>query len=337
MEDVKNENAYVVKTLYTYDYGNAANEQVAFLESEKPRSFTVPKRKGIRLDSKNNEVSVVTRKVTIQTNMTANTKLTKYDLDSYDPENGDMEIDINSPMVLNALRAIIDYYPGESLWDGSLRSLVRIDDLLPLFNHRQSLLEYKTRHPPCHDAKYIAECNHHIDEVVRFLNEEFQEALDVENRWMQGELMVSFENLWCLFLLGQQIYCRTDNQLDPYICLNYFSEDHKFLIEGWNIDYNGSTFGRAKRTFTIKKYLGRKKITALDVFPPRFYDEEESESAFRERRIESGKKFCKIAKKPSFLDGVTRDTPSEKVRSFYPGEPIYTYAFKCSIVAEACD
>ena len=317
-EDSKNESVYVVKTLYTYDYRNLANEQVGFLESEKPRSSTVPKRKGIRLDPKGSEIPVVTKKVTIETDLKADTKLTKYDLDSYDPRNGDVEIDINSPMVLNALRAIIDYYPGWDLWDESLRSLIPLAQLFILFNHRQSLLDYKTHHPPCHDAEYIAECNQHIDEVVRFLNQEFKEELDVENRWTQGDLTVSFDNLGCLFLPGQQIYSRMGDQLDPYICTSWGWNDKQFMVHGWNVDFDGSTFGRANRVFTIEKFLGRKKITALDVFPPRFYNESESESAFRKRRIESGRKFCKIVKTSSYMEysGVTRDVPEEKVGTF---------------------
>ena len=305
---------YLVKTLYTYDYRNQANDQVAFIESEKRRVPTVPKRKGIQVSPKENGIPIVTRKVTIETDLKTGTKLTKSDLDSYDTEEGEVEIDISSPMILNAVRAVVNYYPGWGLWDGSFRSL-SVGQLHILFHHRLSLLEYKAHHPPCHTSEYISECNQHIDELVGFLDQEFKDILAIHNRWTKAELTVSFDELRRLFVVGQLMYWRGNDQLDPYICSHWKAPSDKFLVEGWNIDFDGSTFGRAKRAFEIETFVGRTKITALPVFPARFYDEKESETSFRERRIESGKKFCKVSRKPSYMEytGVTRDVPSEKV------------------------
>ena len=314
-KDTGGHSIYVVKTLYTYDYRNQADDQVAFFESEKPRLPTVPKRKGIRLDPKENEIPIITKKVTIDTDTKPGVKLTKDNVDSYDIEDGDIEIDINSSMILNAVRAVIDYYPGWALWDGSFQSL-SFNQLDILFQHRQSLLDYKAQHPPCHNAEYVAECNQHIDEVVPFLNQEYKKWVDIHDRWTQGEPTLYFNELWCLFKLGEPIFSRTNGELDPYVCTKWRKgPNDQFLLDGWNIDFDGSTFGRAKRTFEIKRFFGKIKIASLPVFPARFYDEKESESLFRKRRIESGKRFCKISRKPSYMEytGVTRDVPNEKV------------------------
>ena len=88
---------------------------------------------------------------------------------------------------------------------------------LLISHHREQLLAYKNHHLPSHSSEYVLECNSHIDEVVGFLDREFDDIFKQEDRWQQEDPIIGFENLWQLFKPGQEIYSRDGDDLDPYI------------------------------------------------------------------------------------------------------------------------
>ena len=311
-EQSRNSITYLVKTVYAYEYRDWENKLIRVLNEHAPRNPT---------DLQRQELSVVEKRCCIRTHYTAAAKPSDEELLSVDSSKATVVMTVHSTMILNALRDIVRYYPGYSLWDGTLVSIPY--PYLFVSHHREQLLAYKSHHPPCHDSSYVSECNSHIDELVRFLDQEFDDLFNQEEeRWEQEDPMIAFENLWHLFKPGQEIYAREDDELDPYIiqrCDPKADEGKSFGITAWNINFDGVTLGRSRRDFNIQQFKGERRITELDVFPARFYDNEESEASLHERLIDQGKMFFKISKNPSYMEytGFTLDPPRQKVYHFF--------------------
>ena len=303
-----------VKTLYTYDYRNPQDGRIGYIESDEPLKSKWQGSNPTRI-----EIPLIERRCTIRTSLKTEKPLSRSELEVLDTEDGVVEVTVNSPMILQALRAVVDYFPGYSLWEGQLKSM-RYPYFL-ITHHRERLREYKTQHPSGDDLDHVKECNLHIDELLSFMDRELEKPLEYEKRWAEGELMISFNMLWLLFKHGLELYAHDGDHLDPYICqwCDYPTDKvDEYKITAWNIDFDGSTLGRSRRDFHIKRFLGDKKITALSVFPSKFYDRKLGEN-FRTQRIESGKKFCNISKMPSYMEytGTTLNTPRQKVCLFY--------------------
>ena len=318
-EEYEDQITYSLKTIYRYEYKDIDAGTIGFLQFNTPRiSLTTKQRKSMCTGS-TPEIPVVERLCIIQTTYKARSQISKAELQAIDTTNGSILITINSPYILNVLRAIVDYFPGRNLSDNTLQSLKFPYSVLSC--HRTQLMEYKAHHSELHDSKYIKECNSHIDEVVRFLDQEFQELHEEQRRWSQGEPTISFDKLWLLFKPGQTLYARGGGCLHPYICcarndrVDYTKGGKDYVVVGWNIDFDGITFGRSLRAFSIPKFSGEMNITALKVFPTSFYDEEENEDTLHRRLIASGKKFFNVSKKPCYLEytGVTINAPKQKV------------------------
>jgi hypothetical protein len=87
------------------------------------------------------------------------------------------EVRINSSLLANALRAVVTYYPGESLLE---EPLVFESPYQLLFHYRKDLELYKDNHPEKHDPEYREECNQHIDILLDFLHHCLDGDVDLE-------------------------------------------------------------------------------------------------------------------------------------------------------------
>lgn len=189
-------------------------------------------------------------------------------------------------------------------------------------HHRQQLLQYKNEHPSTHSQEYIATCNGHIDEVVRCLDQEHKHAIEqVEEQLRQKDPIISWSSLWILYKPGLEVYARNGKHLDPYIVqetepfYEHSETGPEFRITAWNIDFDGTEFGRAKVMFSIKPYNGEQRVLSLPCFPSFLHSDLEGEIPLRTRLIERRKTFFRISKQPSYMEysGFTEDLSRRKV------------------------
>lgn len=213
---------------------------------------------------------------------------------------------ILSPKLINALRAVVDYYPGQSLLGDS----IEFPEPYPfLVHHRHQLAEYKSNHPAHHNEQYRLECNEHIDILLNFLDESIGKSLrDEEERHNRG--VTTFECLWLLLKPGQTVFLR--DQFDRLCRMRSFliSEISGGVINGevkryrvllWNVLYDGIRFFRDYSTFFIRPFDGEKDITALLLYPQSFYENTAEEvrahgnKTLQERMIELGRKYWNLS------------------------------------------
>ena len=241
-----------------------------------------------------------------------------------DVRDAEVKVTVHSKYVLNALRAVVHYYPGYSLGD---RSLVDMDsNCWLLYHYREELIAYKNNHPEIHNKEYVEECNKHIDEVIDFLDKEHPNRRErLETQLKQPEPVITYSHLGMLFKPGTTIYGRPDFEsngevLQPLMVAG-FIEDYEldedvrslrfkapetcFRVLAWHMNCDGLGVGRSQWTVDIKPFRDEKKTRFLQCFPTFIMNETKECKVFRQRLIKRGQKFFKYIEE-SNLSGIHR-------------------------------
>ncbi|KAE9375264.1 P-loop containing nucleoside triphosphate hydrolase protein [Stipitochalara longipes BDJ] len=208
------------------------------------------------------------------------------------------EVKINSPLLVNALRAVVSYYPGSSL----LEEPLTIEEPYQLLvHHRKDLEAYKDNHPPNHTPEYREECNQHIDIILEFLRQNFEGGLELEEeRHKQDPPTCTFEYLWMIFKPGVDVYTRSSAAplASPYSVFvvssidggHFEHEIGQYKINIWELQSNGEFLIRNKSYIDIIPFDGEKEIRSLAAYPLSFIPEGERNS-LKQRLITRGKRY----------------------------------------------
>ncbi|KAH8679032.1 hypothetical protein BGZ60DRAFT_255846 [Tricladium varicosporioides] len=228
-------------------------------------------------------------------------------------EIGDRFLIIRSTLLLNALRAVVNYSSAppsgdsDSLKEGRFPFPYR-----DLCQYKNELLEYKVNHPSRerHSDSYNTECDSHIDVLVEYLNGQNEIRLkEAEERWNnpnKRHQTTTFGSFWILMRSGSSVYAREHGQLNAYVIESMSGGARKdgradpYTFQVWNLEYNGNVINRSMKPIIIPVFDGERDITSLPLFPIRFHRDEPGKQPLREQLIERGKKYLRLAKGPSF-------------------------------------
>jgi hypothetical protein len=193
---------------------------------------------------------------------------------------------IISSKLVNALRAVVDYYPGQILVGDN----IEVDEPFRfLLHHRQKLAQYKSEHPPTHGEEYKSECNLHIDCLLKFLEDTMGKSIrEEEQRHRRG--FATFENLWLLFKPGERMFARCPGDRIMTFLLDDIrggvvsGEAKKYTLSLWNIRFNGNRFNKVDDKWSIPPFDGEKEITSLRVYPQSYHHDTAEELQQHENR-----------------------------------------------------
>ncbi|PMD37984.1 hypothetical protein L207DRAFT_555435 [Hyaloscypha variabilis F] len=223
---------------------------------------------------------------------------------------GDRFLIVRSLLLLNALRAVINYSSvppsgdDDSLNEGKFPFPFR-----DLCQYKSALLDYKVAHP-CrerHSDAYNSECDSHIDALVDYLNSQTDIRLkEAEERWSKRHPTTTFGSFWILMKSGSDVYAREHGQLNAYVIESMHGGPKKdgradpYTFQVWNLQYNGTVVTRMMKSITIPIFDGERDITSLPLFPIRFHQDDPGKQPLREELIERGKKYMDLVKGPAF-------------------------------------
>lgn len=239
-------------------------------------------------------------------------------------------IRILSSAVNEALRCVVDYYPGVGL---SSR-IVKVYEPYAIFVfYERQLTEYRERLENNTTEGLNSSCANRnaardLKVVQDFVRDKVQSSVQAEReRHSRGQ--VTFDMLWLLFKPGCQVYYDYGKigEHDPYIL-----EDVVFtLINGatesctacvWNMDADSHWVGPYATESTIDRFAGEKSILELKLYPCEYlrFDPEvsvEDLSAIRQHFIDRGKKWYGLrrSKKCYWFEGTTTTIPRRSVSS----------------------
>lgn len=190
---------------------------------------------------------------------------------------------IHSRAIMNALRSVVGYYPGVSLWNDEAEIkepfCVIAHHLDTLKTHQASLCYAKE------DSAFTESCEklsvsqavEHLSMLFTHVEGIYKDMLEQEKeRYKRG--MCTFHMLWYLFRPGATVYLQENHgnlsalviqqiKVDPSILYDSVGDRPPIEVSLWYLDYDGQEVGRCSRIINIKPFYGEKRIMALDVYP----------------------------------------------------------------------
>jgi hypothetical protein len=225
-----------------------------------------------------------------------------------------MTLRIRSPLLVNALKALITYYPGYTFDDTiSLQAPYQL-----LVHYRAELEEYKSKQPACHPLEEVEEINKHIDCALRFLEENVGKTIDQERaRHAQPIPAATFENYWMLLRPGDYVYSVQEGIVSPSIVKSVEGgvNGRPYQIKLWNISFDGLSFGLVTDEVCIFPFEGERAIASIPVYPINFHIDKPEKDKMWDRMIKRGKRFQQLTRQ-TYCDynGHTLTHPRRKVR-----------------------
>ena len=193
---------------------------------------------------------------------------------------------ILSSKLINALRSVVRYYPGQSLFGEKLEFRQPYQFLV---HHQHELEEYKNNHPPHHDEQYRKECNEHIDHLLDFLKKSNgKERAEEEERHKRG--FATFEYLWMLLKPGEDVFIndRRDERLTSGVLERVKGgyqdgqgQAKEYKGWAWGITYTDGRLCRVYHSFFIQPFDGEREIKTQWVYPVKFH--KDSAEALRDQ------------------------------------------------------
>ncbi|KAI0381093.1 hypothetical protein F5Y04DRAFT_281067 [Hypomontagnella monticulosa] len=232
---------------------------------------------------------------------------------------GDKYLNIHSPLLINAFRAVVKYsVDGPSGDDADEQKVEKHSyPYRELYYHRQELLDYKNQTDGIranHTKAYNAECNKHIDALLDYLeNEPTIQIKALEARWAKKVPTTTFAGFWLLMKPGSDVYVWENGQLNAYVVdtvsggvQHFFTSQWSNNVRGytirvWNLIYDGKVIKRWSKNVFVPVFDNERNITSLPVFPTKFWDILDDEKR-RKELIKRGRNMFEFAKGPAFLE-----------------------------------
>ncbi|KAK7914204.1 ATPase [Apiospora marii] len=212
---------------------------------------------------------------------------------------------INSPYLINALKAVVEYYPGNT---GFLGDTVTINAPYRLvYHHLPALCYYRDHQPATHDGEYARLTRRHINVLVDHMDQKLGPRFDAEHeRHLSSPPNALYRNLWMLYKPGEVVYAKHENQdYEPYVVSRCSSgKDGQLKVGCWNLTFANGEFIRTTDWFDVDRFSDEAAISSLAVIPARFYcgeDGEEDPEDVEDRNIRLGRRTWELAKGPAYM------------------------------------
>ncbi|CAI7656677.1 unnamed protein product [Penicillium crustosum] len=229
---------------------------------------------------------------------------------------------IHSPILLNALNAIIDC---QSRPDKIPRVEYRVQDIesdlgqgrfaypfTDLHYYRERLLQYREEVGETHDIEYTTTCQEHIDILVEYLDSLTTIGVrDAEFLWNNEVPKTTFSSLWLLLKPGTDVFVQENGKLNAYVIESFSggvpwgspnARSRPYIVNVWNLNFDGQILSRSVKEVIISIFDGQREITSLPLFPIKFHVDEDPQNPLRQQLVERGKRFVNMVKTPTFQE-----------------------------------
>lgn len=216
---------------------------------------------------------------------------------------------IYSEHLINALRAVVRYYPHISLNGKTVQ--VNAPYRL-LYHHRRELSEYRDTQPVAHSAEYAETTAKHIDILLNFLDESLKTEITKEEELHKLETpMATFDYFWLLLKPGEIVYTKRYDIWTPLVISSvsmgarHPNNHESYRISCWLLESNGVKVSRFMERYIVSPWQGEQPINTLSVVPAAFWKEDleaQGGLTMREKLIEEGKLYWELLKRPSYME-----------------------------------
>ncbi|KAH7125101.1 P-loop containing nucleoside triphosphate hydrolase protein [Dendryphion nanum] len=195
------------------------------------------------------------------------------------------EMEVKSPYIRAALRAVIKKYPGLTFDAG--RVLIRNEPRC-VFHYREELRDYGMRLEDEIAAK-------HLIFFLNYMYNSFSREISSYYTFIESPAItpgIEHEFLWMPFKPGCLLfYTEQGIQKLSRLCSMVWNKHRGWGIEMEKLAYNGEEFGPVKMTVFIRWYDGYRPLQELNVYPLQFHPRQEE---IYQSLIQRGRKYVAL-------------------------------------------
>ncbi|KAL0768205.1 hypothetical protein CaCOL14_009180 [Colletotrichum acutatum] len=211
---------------------------------------------------------------------------------------------IHSPHLINALRAVVAYYPNVNL----LGDTVTIDaPYRVIVHHLDALRQYRFHQPASHSTEYARLTANHIDVLLSFIDQAVGESIRAEQeRHRRNVPVATFQNYWMALKPGEVIYVNHDDLWEPHVISSTYQDvtlsgrNRHLQVVAWVLEMGHNRMNRKMSQFTIPSWTGEQIIPSLKIIPARFFQDDPQ--AMLEKQLRLGKLYWELLQRPTYMD-----------------------------------
>jgi hypothetical protein len=159
------------------------------------------------------------------------------------------EMIIRSPLLIKALRAKIEYYPGQQLSGTTITVQEPYHMLLHYRKELEQLEDIKEKknqdnlHHAIHDKTTVA----HVKVLQAFLDAKYKKKVEEEEaRYARSPPFATFDMMWLLLKPGTKVYTDVDGELAAFVIRSVTvitagnsGQTGSYNVEMWSLDFDG--------------------------------------------------------------------------------------------------
>lgn len=236
---------------------------------------------------------------------------------------GTVSMHIKSPAIINALRAVVEYYPSQDLFGDTV--------IIPapyavLVHHRKELSEFREKTSHAEQSDEICfrekEASRHIQTLLDFLEKNIMaEVREEEERNARG--FETFKMAWVAMKPGTTYRFVYTGKLGVEVGAvihtmsggSFQDPAVPWLLRYWTWDFNGSFLGQRFGEAVAQKWDGERNINYFIPEKSVFEDPSNAEKISRELIARGEKFYSLLTKRCHYYKGTTVDFPYHKVFS----------------------
>lgn len=201
-----------------------------------------------------------------------------------------IRMEIHSPVLLGAIRQVVDYYPNQNL-SGDI--VIVHEPYWVIIHHEKELrkLLKEISSPSEEHSPADVETAEHLKILLEFVQPQIDRIVPPIERRMQNKVpTITYDALWYLLKPGTLAYCQYAGEWIGCVIMQVKrkKELDRGTTDHWNIFVWFLSFGkqlfraytssksdvdsRIKTKHTIERYEGEKEITSLKVVPREYWD-----------------------------------------------------------------
>ena len=246
--------------------------------------------------------------------------LTVYDEYDHEGNRTHVSLEINSAPLLELLRRVITYYPGDEF--DTLRGLEATGDAVTFTDPSMILFTYRKQLQKSLDDDHPENAKEHLKMLLDFMRIEHPKFSSKLQEIEEGRCQkIGFNYLWLLYPPNTPVYVGKggiDRQMVVYSRVSSINQKGLSVplkLQCWDVDYEQKVFKRIFSTWIIEPFLGEKNLEDLDLVPQHYMP---NAADLRSKLIARGRRYYELNKtvclQEYFGDEFPRGFKDEPVR-----------------------
>ena len=222
--------------------------------------------------------------------------LTVYDEYDHEGNRTHVSLEINSAPLLELLRRVITYYPGDEF--DTLRGLEATGDTVTFTDPSMILFTYRKQLQKSLDDDHPENAKEHLRMLLEFMRTEHPKFSLKLQEIEEGRCQkIGYNYLWLLYPPNTPVYVGkggVDRQMVVYSrasTINQKGLSVPLKLQCWDVDYEQRVFKRIFCTFIIEPFLGEKKLEDLELVPQHYMP---NAADLRSKLISRGRRYYEL-------------------------------------------